>query len=280
MSFLRFLAVPFAAVLCAIATHPAAAQVKINLTLNHKVYVQFEPVVAKADLNCRFGRMVVLNGEGDNPTFHLTVRDEYGHELARLPDAPRYEPLLSNGDAQITVTNNLLRSYPMAQPGYYSVEARVEWMGRNFRSEKTHIEIVPGREVTRITGSVPADDSQRTWRVLHVNRGQQDHLLLRIDDEAASLCFGVYALGRSVINEQPELALDASGNLHVLFQTAPRIFRHSVFTPFGVMIDDQKFGQDFKLVRLKGQPDGSVKAEGSPEDRKSPPMMRSIIEDR
>ena len=266
--------------LAAAMAGPAAAQVNISLDLNQRVYVQFEPIVATARLDCRFGRMVVLNGDGDNPTFHLTVRNEYGHELARLPDAPRYEPLLSAGDAMIAVTNNLLRAYPMAQPGFYSIEARVEWMGRSFRSEKTHIEVVPGREVTRITGSVPADDSQRTYRILHVNRNQQDHLLLRIDDEAASLCFGVYSLGRSVINEVPELALDVSGNIHVLFQTAPRIFRHSTYTPFGVLVDDQRFGQDFKLVRLKGQPDGSVVAEGRPEDRKGPPMMRSILEDR
>jgi len=256
----------------------ALAQIELNTKLEQVVFLQFEPVIAVTDVKSRIGQPVVFNSNPDGPNFYYEVRNEYGHELAPLPDVSAPEPVLVPAQADAGFTNNMLRLYPMSKPGFYSIQPCVTWMGKIYRGEKRHLEIVGGREVTRITGMVSEDKTFRTYVVLHVNRGQQDHILLRIDDEQANLCYGVFSLGRSVLNETPQLAVDASGNAHVLFQSAPRMYTHLSFSPFGTQIERQSFDRAYVDVALNSEPDGSIIAKGKPAPKSKTPLIQSILE--
>jgi hypothetical protein len=180
----------------------------------------------------------------------------------------------------VIFTNDMTRLYAMGSPGQYTIQPCVDWMGKTYRGDKRHVEVVSGREITRITGIVPADNATRTYKIFHINRGHQDHILLRIDDESAGVCFGVYKLGRSVLNEQPQLAVDARGSAHILFQSAPRIYTHAIYSPRGDVEGFEVFDPGYSLVRLESQPNGSINAVGKRDTGPQPPMVNSVIENR
>jgi len=257
------------------------AQIDISSRLDHNVYLQFEPVIARTTVKSSIGQAVVFNSEvGDGPRFYYRVNDDFGHQMPPLPDVKRPDPILMPAQATITFTNNMLHYYQLSKPGFFSVQPCVDWMGKTYSGEKQHIEVVVGREVMRVTGRVPADGTTRTYKIFHINRKQQDHILLRIDDEDASLCYGVFPLGRSVMSEKTELIVDGSGNAHVLYKTAPLQFNHLTYTPFGRLLDKKSFGQEYSTIKLKTQVDGSVESTGRLETQSGPKPVQSIIDNR
>lgn len=261
---------------------PASGQIEINTELSHRVYLQHEPVEAVTSMRSQIGQPVVLNapGEGKGPRFYFEVRDDDGVVLPMKPEATGQEAVMVAAQDLVVFTNDMIRLYAMGDPGQYTVQPCVEWIGKTYRGEKRHFEVVAGREVARITGVVPSDQTTRTYKMFHINRGHQDHILLRIDDEQAGICYGVYPMGRSVLNEKPQLAVDGQGHAHILFQSAPRVFSHAVYSPRGQVQVFENFGTDYSAVKLESQPNGSIRAVGQRENRRPPPIIDSVIENR
>ena len=257
-----------------------SAQIQLSTTLDHVVYLQFEPMIARTTVKTGIGQPVVFNSEPTGPNFYFRVNDDYGHQMPPLADAPRAEPTMVPAQATIGFTNNMLRLYNLARPGFYSIQPCVDWMGKTYQGEKRHIEVVSGREIMRITANVPADGSSRTYKIFHLNRRQQDHILLRIDDEESSLCYGVFPLGRSVMNEKPQMVVDATGNAHILFKNAPNRILHVTYSPFGSMIDQKIFGQEYSTISLGTKADGSVESIGQQGGPSAPKPVQSIINNR
>lgn len=258
----------------------ARAQIELSTKLEHVVYLQFEPMIARTTVKTGIGQAVVFNSEPTGPNFYFRVNDDYGHQMPPLPEAPRPQPVMAPAQATIGFTNNMLRFFNLARPGFYSIQPCVDWMGKTYQGEKQHIEVVTGREVMRISGRVPADGTTRTYKIFHLNRRQQDHILLRIDDEEANLCYGVFPLGRSVMNEKPQMVLDASGNAHLLFKNAPTRFLHITYSPFGTVIDQKVFGQEYSTITLGTRSDGSVESVGVQGGPAGPKPVQSIIDNR
>lgn len=259
----------------------ARGQLELAIRLDYRVYLRFEPIIARTEVKSRIGQPVVFNAGGNNPRFYYEVRDVDGHVLSPLPELAPPPPVLAAAQDDLIFTNDMTRLFAMRDPGQYSIQPCIDWMGKTYRGDKQHLEVVAGREVSRITGVVPDDGTTRTYMTFHINRGHQDHLLLRIDDEPANLCFGVFALGRSVMNVQPELAIDGSGRAHILFQSAPRTFTHAIYSPRGALVDSQTFGRDYSLVSLQSLPNGNIEAVGQRDaKREGPPVIDTILDKR
>lgn len=276
-----FQLVPVFLAFAVVAPAPASAQIDLATRLDQRVYLRFEPVLARTEVRCRIGQPVVFNAGGSNPRFFFEVRDVDGHLLAPLDPGVGADPVMVAAQDAVIFTNVMTRLFAMNNPGQYSIQPCVDWMGKTYRGQKQHLEVVSGREISRITGLVPDDGSTRTYKVFHINRGQQDHLLLRIDNEPANLSFGVFSLGRSVMNVAPELAIDGSGQAHVLFQSAPRTYTHAIYSPGGMLIDFRVLGRDYSVVSLQSRPNGLIEAVGRLEDRRQgPPVINSILDNR
>lgn len=262
-----------------VAGLPARAQIEISSDHDHRVYLQFEPVEYRTVLTSKSGRPQVINA-GDGPVFYFNVRDDYGNQIAPVGAHEPVDPLMVAAQGRVVITNYMNRVFPMSEPGEYSIQPCVEWLGKVYTGEKRFIEIVRGREISRLSAIVPTDNTRRTYMIYHVNRDQQDHILLRIDDEDAGASYGVYSLGRSVLNESPQMATDADGNVHVLLQSAPRTYLHAVYTPFGKLAGSEFFGRDYSSVSLESKPNGTIAAVGQKTGDKEPAVIESILEDR
>lgn len=270
----------FAVTTLLVTTAWSHAQLELSMTLSHATYLQYEPIVARTTVRSKMGQPMVLNSRPEGPTFYYEVKDAYGFILEPLGPRAIPEPIMVPPQSSLVLTNNILSLFPMAKTGFYSVEPCIDWRGKTYRGQKLHVEVVSGREVIRTAGIAASDQTSRTYLILHVNRGHQDQIALRIDDDERNLCFGVFPLGRTIINTTPELAVDIDGNAHVLFQAAPNIYVHAKYSPFGTLIEQESYGQNFSKVRLQTRVNGGIEAVGQPVERGGPRMINSIINNR
>jgi len=257
----------------------AQAQIEITSELDYRAYLQYEPIEFRTSLKSRSGQAVLVNSEA-GPKFYFIVRDESGHEIAPGKGSESDEPILIGPQGIVSFTNRMDRLFRISEPGQYSVQPCVDWNGKTYSGEKRHIEIVRGREVASLSSMIPADNSSRVYTIFHINRSQQDHLLLRIDDEHQGATYGVYSLGRSVMNVKPELAADSDGNAHVLMQSAPRTYLHAIYSPAGALVSSEYFGRDYATVSLESTPIGKIVAVGKKAESEDPKPLESVIENR
>jgi len=280
-TWLKLTLTSFAAALL-LNSNSAHAQFAITSKTDYPIYQQYEPIEVVTTINSQLGQPAVFNLDGDNLRFYYVVRDVDGLEVANLPDVELPHPVMIPARATGSMTNNLLRVFPLSRTGSYSVQPCINWMGKTFRGEKQHFEIVSGRELSRLSGQIQPDRSTRTYRISHINRKQQDHVLLRIDDEDNGLCYGVFMLGRTTLDHKPELAMDIAGNAHVLYQNAPEIYIHSTYSPFGKLLDQKVIGRGYTNIGLKSTPDGQIEASGKlvTKENAGAKMIKSIIDNR
>jgi hypothetical protein len=254
-----------------LALNNARAQLQLRAETDFTTYQQLEPLEARVVIDNQLAQTIGLNIDAESPRFYLEVRDDFGVLLKPLDSATVNGGTVLPARGRVTVTNNLARLFDLRKQGHYTFQPCIDLMGKTFRGAKQHVEIVSGREVMRLTGVAPSENAFRTFIISHINRGLQDHLLLRIDDEQAGVSYGVYPLGRSVLNTTPQLLVDARGHAHILFQAAPASFSHLTYSPRGALIDAQTYGSDYRTVRLETGPDGTVTVAGQRDGRASPP---------
>jgi hypothetical protein len=237
---------------------PAFGQLNLVTRLEHTTFLLYEPLAITLDLENAGARTLVLDGPEQNAELSFQVRDGEGHhilphESIELPGPWKIEP----GRRQ-TNRVDLLDFYDLERQGSYSIQAVVRWGSHEFAGKKLFIDMVPGLELQRMLVVPPGNpDALLTFGLRKLSRSGGEHLFLRIDDEDENLCYGVINLGRVIQMYKPELRADAQGRVHVLHQSGPSQYTHSV-----VSADGQPVSRKIHLAtgspRLVEQPDGQL----------------------
>jgi hypothetical protein len=102
-----------------------------------------------------------------------------------------------------------------------------------------------------------------TYQLRSLARDREDHLFLRVDDDANSLCYGVFDLGSVLRVVDPVMRSDGRGRVHVLHQSAPTRFTHSVFEPDGQPVSSQFWTGRSSGVALQLTEDGDIIVTGA-----------------
>jgi hypothetical protein len=161
-----------------------------------------------------------------------------------------------------TLEFNLLPLYQLRAPGAYAVVARIQGPGGLVTSSRQFLDIVPGMAVAQMV-KTGRGDIRYTYRLRTISRDREEHLFLRVDDEARSLCYGVHDLGSLIRLVDPVLRSDGRGRVHVLHQSAPTRFTHSVFESDGEPIGSKFYSGLVSSVALETTEDGDIVIAGA-----------------
>lgn len=258
------------AVVCAIASLPAAAQVDMQCRLENGRTVLFEPIVISLDIINNTGD--ILDFSGAIPNAHLAF------DVERSPGVvvpPTGVPLFGQavtikpGDT-FSGKVNLQATYKITDTGPYTVTTRVEWGEKVFISPKLFLDVLPGLEIAKLVAGIPEDPGAvRSYTLRTLNRDRSEVVFLRINDDDKGMCYGVFDLGTIVRMFEPKLQTDDIGNIHVLHQSGPWQFTHSVFTPHGDPVVQDVYSAEGSTIDLKRAEDGQFAVEGG--QRYAPP---------
>lgn len=260
--------------LCGLAL-PATAQVEVSWSLVHNRTVLMEPVRAVVKIANHSGQTLDLTPRGnarlsfdveDRPT--STVADT-GHPLVRQG------VIIPSGDTR-EVEVNLLDAYRIIRGQSYMLTPVLEFAGLRFLGPRLSLEVQPGLELLKRDFGLPANGNAREVSLRLIHRDRSDRLFFRLDDPATGFCLGVYELGRVIRFFAPRLEQDGAARFHVLHQSGPDRFAHSIFSNNGAPQGVTFYAASVGSVRLDRVETGEVQVSGATpyeEDPGNPGML-------
>jgi len=248
--------------LAALLAAPAFGQVELRLRLANSTVVHMESILAS---------VTVVNGTTDaldigetngNARLFFDIEASPGRIVGRA-EAPMFRKLAPVPVAKsATLEFDLLNLYQIRSSGAYSVVARLHSPAGLVTSSRQYLDVVPGMPVTSMSKPGPGGN-RFTYQLRSLARDREDHLFLRIDDDAKSLCYGVFDLGSMLRVVDPVMRSDGRGRIHVLHQSAPARFTHSVFEPDGQPVSSQFWTGRPSGVALQLTEDGDIVVAGA-----------------
>lgn len=239
----------------------AAAQLDVKWSCATPKLLLFEP--AKASVTVVNHAGVPLDfGPGGNAELSFEIEDA---EHVRI--APTGRPVVTQtntvaeDEGTLTLRVDLFSSYRLVREQHYRVTPHIRFAGTTFTAETKNIEIQPGIELVKRDYGMPDTREGRTVTLRMLNRNRELHLFLRIDSRDG-YCLAVHDLGSFLRSMAPRLERDAAGNFHVLHQTMPQQFVHSVHRADGRRESVMYYQGEASTVRLARGPGGTVEVTG------------------
>ena len=257
------------------AVLPAVGQVELAWALAHGRTVLMAPVKATVRVSNFSGRDLVL-GPGGNARLRFDVEDrptslvrETGRPLVRGP------VVVPHGDVR-EVAVDLLDAYRIVQGQSYMIAPVLEYGGMRFTGRRLALEVQPGLELLRRDFGMPNSADARTVSLRLVHRERADRAFFRIDNPSTGFCLAVYELGRIIRFFAPRLEQDRDGSFHVLHQSGPDRFVHSIFDYDGVPRGVAIYAGEVGALRLARDESGALQVQGGvpyEEDPENPGML-------
>jgi hypothetical protein len=253
----------------------AQAQVEITWSLDQNRTVLMEPIQATVRIANYSGHDLDLTPHG-NARLAFDVEDQ---PTSTVPTTGsplvKQAVIIPAGDTR-EVAVNLLDAYRIVKGQSYMLKPVLEFDGVRFSGERLSLEVQPGIVLLARDYGMPSSGDARSVSLRLIHREPGDRLFFRIDNPSTGFCLGVYELGRVIRFFVPRLEQDRDGVFHVLHQSGPERFVHSVFdfdgAPRGMTIYSAEMGS----IRLARQEDGTVAVTGGTayaEDPDNPGML-------
>ncbi len=244
-----------------LAAGPAAAQIEVACRPQFAQYLPREPLRVEVTIVNSTANPLVLSGADANVLLSFEIAR--GQPASQLPlkNEARPEWAIAPG-ATATRGFDLLDNFEIAQPGPHTLRAVLTWRERQYRSTESYFDIVPGYEIFSTMQAGGPDDRVQTLRLVTLHRDKGEFLFLEIMDDASGYCMGLVGLGRIIRVYKPLIRADADGEIHVLHQSGPAQFTHTIVGPDGSLSDSESFFGTGDRIALKTQADGTVEVVG------------------
>ncbi|MBN1556940.1 MAG: hypothetical protein JW951_02200 [Lentisphaerae bacterium] len=221
------------------------ADLLLKLTMEHHVYLQFEPMVGYLTLWNESDYPVVIDAddpERANTALRLIVTRD-GRPVMRLNDRPLLRRLLLLPGERHVMMTDLSARFDVGTASRYLIDAEAVRDGVAYGAKPFMVDVVPGIEITSVKRGVPGyPGRERAYSLRYWTREKQEQLFLRIDEPSSGDNYGVFQLGRLLRFYKPRLRVDRDGFVTVIHQTAYNRYVRTVFeaTPNEVRFLDQE----------------------------------------
>ncbi len=278
----RFLPIASAAALL-LPAMTARAQVLVDLSIKRVLYIAYEPLLATVRITNLSGNPLLLADVEEKKWFGFQIETLEGRPIP--PRDPDYEidPVQILPGDSISRTVNLTQLYPLSDFGSYKVRASVyaPELSGYFSSPPLTVEITEGRLIWQQTVGVPGAPgialAPRTISLLSHRLPDRTDLYLRIEDKAAGIVYCTHRLGDFISYGKPDVMLDPSNTIHVLQNSAPRLFVYSKIGLDGKILDRVSLNAPKERPQLKRGDDGAVTVIGGiPFDPRATPTPNLI----
>ncbi len=250
-----------AALCLAVLGGNAFGQIGASSFLLHDRVLQCEAVELTLRITNDGAAPIVIGPDG-NATIHVRAERQPGYPVSHNPGGVRTESVTVLPRQTGTVSMDISQSHALGRTGPYTIWASLEYEGDFFGAGRLFLDVVPGFEVSEMTVSVVDEkgSARRRISLRTLSRESGQHLYLRVDSTSDSICYGIFDLGRYLGFDPPSMRIDASGQIHVLHQSRPLRYTHSVHTGLGYPQDSTFYtrGNQAAEIRLDDEGAGYV----------------------
>jgi hypothetical protein len=253
----------------------ASAQVEVTARLVHDRTILMEPVQVNVGIANYTGRDLDLTARG-NARLTFDVEDQPTSTLPASGSLLGNQPVIIPAGDTREVEVNLLDAYRLVKGQTYMLTPVLEFEGVRFLGPRLSIEVQPGLAVLQRDFGMPGSDQMRTAFLRLIHRDRADRLFFRLDNPATGYCLGTYDLGRVIRFFPPRLAQDRENRFHVLHQTGPDRFAHSIFDYDGGPAGTTFYAAESGGIRLQRTEAGAIEVAGGiryEEDPENPGLL-------
>jgi hypothetical protein len=255
MKNVLLIACSFAAILLASIPEEASAQIAVNLDVNHKNFLQFEPVFVRLTFRNMSGKVIIFSESEEKREGRIEFLIERAGVLigpTRKGETVPVDGLIFRAGGSEAMTYCLSNYYPLLETGSYRIKAILSHPQAGGRWESNYVTFSVGTGVTvweRVVG-IPdfGEDGKSVLRKYGIRSfydGRDKIYYLVVDDDR--YVYSVTRLGYDVGTTLPQCEVDEMNRLHVIIQASPVVFSHFIYDWNGI--------QNKKQVYTKG--DGS-----------------------
>ncbi len=217
----------------------AHAQYVTNLTLLKNQFLTGEPVVAVVSVTNRSGADVIVGGHGSRDWLQFEITQSTGQRLA---------PVSISSDTPITMkaggttkhTVEISGGYSTSNLGSFSIVANVlhPISGQFYQSNTVRMTTTDSKpnmfdQPFGVPQGYPNAGRARRFQVILFRELADLQLYCRITDDRSGAYIATFLLGPAMMAVQPQISIDTTNKLHVLFLAQPHIFCHVVVNPDG-----------------------------------------------
>lgn len=238
---------------------PAIGQIELALTVEPVRALLYEPIRATVVIRNNTGGMLTFDAGQGSARFFFDVERNKNETVKPTDRRSLLFGLKLVPAGSVTNVFNLTSLYAMQQRGRYKVSACIEWNNILLVSSAIELEMLKGFEIARVIAGVPGEEGvMRVYILEYLTQEKGEQVYLRIEDVNSTTIYGMHKLGNIVRARKPEMKVDESGNVHILFQTMSMIFIHTAFTPYGVQLFSREYADRSNRISLHSLPSGRV----------------------
>ncbi len=235
------------------------AQLEVRVELENNVVLLYETVIAQVKIMNNSSEKILLADYGAARLSFIVEDSARDKLVARTKTRILSSPVVLQPWLEETVKVNLLSAYQLRQASAYKVLARIHWENKDFTSNRAFLDVVNGMNLVEKRATLQGSSEMGTYTLLALHRDGKQQLFLRLTNDPRELCYGVYALGPYIRMQMPEMSFDGQGRMHVLHQSAPARFTHSIMNQR--MVSSEYYSGASGQVNLVRQ-SGTVMVEG------------------
>ncbi len=264
------LRIPLYAGALALTAAYAVGQLGVTVSTDRKKYIRYEPINLGITLRNNSGHALDFGTTPDTGGYlRFQIRHRRGeHQLKEVKGLNPVENLVLPAGGTKSIDISISNFFQFHSPDDYVLVARIghRRLKHDFESSPVKFQVSGGVNVWHREVGVPTQDLNETIPVrkcsintFHSDAG--DLYYLQIEDD--EFVYAVVRLGPRVQGILPQCDIDAMSRIHVLIQTAPRMFRHNVFNLSGSLRQSAVYIIENNVPRLLRSPDvGRVMVSG------------------
>lgn len=203
----------------------------------------------------------------DVTVWSITKSTGEGSPVARIKPVRINEVFTVPHTKAIRARVDIAPCFDLMRPGRFKLDATVVHAAARepLRAEPILLEVVPGSKLWEQTfGFRPLDSDAppelRKYTLQKMTTKNLPRLYVGVSDAEDQVVFRQVSLGRASNADDPQRKLDRLSNLHVVHQTGPRTFTHTVVNPRGDVLRRMTYDSLSATVRptLKADEEGRV----------------------
>lgn len=217
-------------------------QLGASLTLDKKIYLAGEPVIATVTVTNHAGRELTFASDGRFQWLDFIIKKTSGS-----PVSPRGRQMF--GAMKIKAGETLARKvdltqhFQLSKPGNFAIVAVIHPPGEAVQGTSTNRVVFsqnPGRVIWSQKVGVTVGGSQtRDFRLIQFSGEQKTFLYAQIADDSTGHLVRTFMLGSMLTLRRPLTTIDRSQRMHVMFLHTPTLWVHCVVSTDGKLVARQ-----------------------------------------
>ncbi|MCU0787100.1 MAG: arrestin family protein [Verrucomicrobia bacterium] len=252
--------------LCAV---PSWGQVKVQVLLDQNQFLPGEAVPVKVRIINHSGQTLKFDPSSNWLRISLQAEDSFiVEQTGEVPATGHFELPPSK---MATKGVDIEPYFTLSRPGRYAVVATVriqEW-NQTITSEPAKFDLIGGTKLWERAFGVPnsaqpdGSPEVRKYLLQQANHLRtQIQLYVRITDASEGRTYCVVPIGPIVSFSEPKALLDKDSNLHLLYQSGPRVSTYFAIDPYGKVLTHEMIEYSASRPRLVPAEDGSITVQG------------------